>query len=290
MPNPLRADPTRTGPLRRRYVAGVDGRVSALRRAVRRVVVTDDAFGLRGGLVANAENWSFESDPQKVESFRRWLQEQIDAGLLAVEGLHAAPWANKFIFSAYKEGLLRAFRDTKPKALAKSADFHSGQLTQFLQGTFSAPITTQRLELLYTRNFEKLRGVTTDMASKMSATLADGLAHGHNPTRIASSLVKNVDGLNRRRATLIARTEIIYAFAEGQLDAFEALGVEKLGVLVELATAGDDRVCPICLDLEGQEFTIAEARGVIPVHPDCRCCWVPSTSGIFRAVRRRRAA
>jgi hypothetical protein len=33
-------------------------------------------------------------------------------------------------------------------------------------------------------------------------------------------------------------------------------------------------VCEKCQDLEGKVFTTEEARGVIPVHPNCRCCWV----------------
>ena len=27
--------------------------------------------------------------------------------------------------------------------------------------------------------------------------------------------------------------------------------------------------------LNGREFPVDEARGVIPVHPNCRCVWVP---------------
>jgi len=34
--------------------------------------------------------------------------------------------------------------------------------------------------------------------------------------------------------------------------------------------------CVLCQDLEGQIFTIAEARGIIPVHPACRCIWLPN--------------
>lgn len=33
--------------------------------------------------------------------------------------------------------------------------------------------------------------------------------------------------------------------------------------------------CPKCAGLEGQNFTISEARGILPVHPRCRCAWIP---------------
>jgi hypothetical protein len=44
---------------------------------------------------------------------------------------------------------------------------------------------------------------------------------------------------------------------------------------VEHQTAGDSRVCPQCASLQGTRYTIAEARGVVPVHPRCRCAWKP---------------
>jgi hypothetical protein len=46
--------------------------------------------------------------------------------------------------------------------------------------------------------------------------------------------------------------------------------------LAEIITAGDDDVCIVCQDLEDDNpYTIAEARGLIPAHPHCRCAWAP---------------
>ena len=36
------------------------------------------------------------------------------------------------------------------------------------------------------------------------------------------------------------------------------------------------RVCPDCGGYEGEIFTVDEAEGIIPLHPNCRCCWIPS--------------
>jgi SPP1 gp7 family putative phage head morphogenesis protein len=84
-------------------------------------------------------------------------------------------------------------------------------------------------------------------------------------------------GINRAR--MIARTEIIRAHAEGQLDALEKLGVDKVGVMVEWSTAGDDRVCSLCMSLEGVVLKIKEARGLIPRHISCRCAFSPANVG-----------
>ena len=40
-------------------------------------------------------------------------------------------------------------------------------------------------------------------------------------------------------------------------------------------TVGDDRVCDICESYEGNTYTLAEARALIPAHPNCRCSIVP---------------
>lgn len=81
------------------------------------------------------------------------------------------------------------------------------------------------------------------------------------------------------RAKLIARTEAARAQAEGQLDEFEDLEEEEeiqgIEVLAEWSTAGDSLVCDICASHEGEIMSIEAARGMIPIHPACRCAWIP---------------
>jgi len=52
------------------------------------------------------------------------------------------------------------------------------------------------------------------------------------------------------------------------LDSLEGTRYEE----VELSSAAD--ACPDCLDLAGQTFKRSEARGMLPVHPNCRCHWI----------------
>jgi hypothetical protein len=73
-------------------------------------------------------------------------------------------------------------------------------------------------------------------------------------------------GIAESRAKTIAQTEIIRVHAEGQIEAFKALGVQRLGVDVEFSTSRDNAVCQECEGMEGEEYGIDEASGVIPVH------------------------
>ena len=58
-------------------------------------------------------------------------------------------------------------------------------------------------------------------------------------------------------------------------DAYEEAGIKGVKAKVEWVTAGDDRVCEECAGLEAEVFTLDQARGLIPLHPNCRCAWIP---------------
>lgn len=78
-----------------------------------------------------------------------------------------------------------------------------------------------------------------------------------------------------KRAADAAKGAVIKGHAEGQLDVYETIGVKTIVRLVELRTARDGKVCPTCRNLRGARLTPEKARGVIPIHPNCRCIWVP---------------
>lgn len=112
----------------------------------------------------------------------------------------------------------------------------NGTKDGFLQSSFGSPVAIEKVKILVGRDFTELKGVTEAMSQEITRQLVDGLARGENPHTIARKMHEAVDGLGQRRATSIARTEIMRAHAEGQLDAMENLGVEKVGVAVEWST------------------------------------------------------
>lgn len=288
MPNQARRDPTRTTVLRRNFMADMTRRFKKISKAIEELVVNDDAFGLEEStqLILSQQTtnqqverqvWRFQTDAQKVKSYRRWLKRQINAEILTVEpGFGGRPWTAPYIESAYRKGALRAFTDLRAEQLAAEPTIFRGGREEFIRQAFGQPEALHKIELLYERAFTELEGVTAAMDQQMSRILANGLSQGHGPRRIARDLRNNVTKITNTRALVIARTETIAAHAEGQLDAFERLGVKEVGVVVEWLTAGDDRVCAECEELEGVIMTIDEARGLIPRHPNCRCAWIPA--------------
>lgn len=271
MGNPLRMDPTRTGAERRAFLAAISRRFDELRRDLW-VHLAED-----GGLGPVGNAYSYPTADAKLKAFRRYLTRRADERILnPVGGQPGKPWTAPFIESAYRKGLVRAYTDTrKTKLFGKPAAFQRGSQAEFLRAAFGGPVARSKIELLATRDFEQLKGINAQMGSKLNVILADGMSASNHPRVIAKRISGEIDKIKRTRANTLARTEIIHAHAEGQLDSFEQMGITHVAALVEWMTAGDDRVCPRCEQQMGRVFTIDQARGLIPLHPNCRCMWVP---------------
>lgn len=90
-------------------------------------------------------------------------------------------------------------------------------------------------------------------------------------------LVKRLEPtFGKKRAELIASTEVTRAYAEGNTRAWQASG---LVTLREWRTANDERVCPVCGPLHKKRAGFDEpfegGPESPPAHPRCRCWLVP---------------
>lgn len=277
-------DPSRTVLLRRKFEIQLRKRLKSISKAARKLIVTDDEFGLteRTPFQVMQQRFAFSTDSQKVAAFRVWLQQQIDDKLLTVDNA-GMPWTNEFVESSYKKGLGRAYTDVGGAAAAGVPGFLDTK-ENFLRSAFFAPETLDKVQLLSTRTFEELKGIGAATAQQLNRIFAGGIADGLGAEAIARQIDNSIVTIERTRARVLARTEVIRAHAEGQLDGFGKLGIEEVEGEVEWLTAGDERVCPDCVALSGQIFTIEEARGLIPLHPQCRCAWKPVISKALRSM------
>jgi len=285
-------DPTRTLTIRRKYEGAIVRRFKTLRALIVQVVmgsglttpIATNALSTNG-LSANSATayplelprFEFTNSADKIQAFRAWLDKQVDKGILDVttrDGLAITgrvPWQNIYVRSAYQAGLNNAY----PK-LARAGYTNPTEIGSTAPAlSFNVPIHSNTLQSLYTRNFEELRGITDAMSAGISRSLTQSLAEGRGAADTARALVKSVDGIGINRARMLARTETIRAHAEATLNTYAQAGVEGVTVEAEILTAGDDRVCEECASLEGTTYTLDQARGLIPVHPNCRCSWVP---------------
>ena len=270
-------DPSKTTTLRQAFMRALNKRILKLKQEVLKWLLEEDELGLLPIEIKKVENrriYEFATSPEKVSVFRRWFTRQTNKGLLETEKTPA--WTDEYVHSAYRKGLVHSYLESRRRFLAAiDPRFVDTARDNFLKEAFATPETVSKIQAIYTRTFETLKDYTHDMAVKTSNTLAEGLAHGLHPKVIAKNLTSQIDSISKTRALTIARTEIIHSHAEGQLDGYEKLGVKEVGADMEWSTSGDSRVCEECATMEGVVMKIEEARGKIPLHPNCRCAWIP---------------
>ena len=263
--------------LRAAYMKAMGKRMRAAASVVRKTVYENDALYLsdkRLPLTAAslpAKRYDFPSGAGKYPAFLEWLRD-----LFVVEILDGSTawspghWQNIYVTNAYTRGVERAINEMERAGISQA---FLPQLPLPLPGV-AVPINARALEILSIRNYELLKGITDSMAAQIQETLTAGVLEGINPLEMARRMTRRI-GIGLNRARTIARTEVIRSFNEANLDTYEQYGVRGVTASVEFSTAGDSRVCQRCAGLQGTIVSVAQARGVIPVHPNCRCTWLP---------------
>lgn len=287
-----RYDPTRTTSLRNVFVRELNRRFRKLTRAIRQEVDEEDGFGLRGGMLIQ-QRFAFPRSTDKVDAFMRWFRDQVDRGIISeisltqvgsgVEGV----WTNRYVYDSYKRGVIRARYELQKAGFG----IPSIEQTGGIEISMATPFHIDRLGLLYTRTYSELKGITAAMDTQISRILAQGIADGDNPRLLARKLVSTINGTGmgelgitdtlgrfipaQRRTQILARTEVIRAHHQATIQEYQNWAVEGVVVQAEWWTAGDERVCGQCSQLQGEIFKLEEAMNMIPLHPQCRCVALP---------------
>jgi SPP1 gp7 family putative phage head morphogenesis protein len=123
-----------------------------------------------------------------------------------------------------------------------------------------------------------------ELADVLAAFIGSDVAHRpplpeplppqHSVQDLTQALEDVLD--NPSRAELVAVTEIARAQTAAATDTYRQMRVEE----VEVRTADDDRVCPVCDAAEAAGPHPLGEPPVVPLHPRCRCASVP----VLRAV------
>jgi SPP1 gp7 family putative phage head morphogenesis protein len=293
-----RYDPTRTTTLRNAMVREGNRRFESIAQVVRKAVDTEDVLGIKRNFQANLETpgqraFEFFTNPAKVEEFLKWLQDMVKRGILTIEEIERAGsslypiWTDKYIEDAYKRGIIRA----RAEMIKAGLVIPSISMAELLPGTTMIPVHVDRVKLLYTRAYSELKGITAQMEKHIAQILAQGMIEGEHPYKLARKMVAAINGSGmgelgltdklgrfipaKRRAEMLARTEIIRAHHLGAVQEYRNWGILDVLVLGEFISSHDQRVCPECASLDGRRFPLDEVEGMIPVHPNCRCSIIP---------------
>ena len=293
-------DPTHTTTLRNAFAREMNKRFIKLRGLIRDAIVAQDCFGLGPDNYSASVHkaFAFERSADKVAGFMGWIDEQVKAEILELAPNYGTrlgqsvdrAWTNMYVQSAYQKGIERG----RAELIAAGYDAPSIATSGGISAAFNGPQHLDRAGLIYTRAYTQLKNITDAMSNQISTVLSQGLMDGKSQANIARLLNKTisgkggtldlVDSLGRfmpaqRRASILARTEVIRAHHVATIQEYENWGAAGVAVQAELRTAGDSHVCTECASLNGQVYTLEKARSLIPVHPRCRCICLPTRAG-----------
>jgi hypothetical protein len=313
-------DPTGTRALRERFVRSMNGRWRTLRRLVVEAVAVHDIAGtgkasvssVNAGMAARTPYPFFGLD--KVRTFQTWLDEALKQVVLEGDGA----WVKPYIHEAYAQGYQRASELVK-QDLAPSAERMetlSSLTVVELQGVMEAvsqqavralsagllahsrPMRIARSIARAVRSVGMVRGrATADtmvVRAHAEATLdAFQLAgvrrvgvlpervaalHAPRPRPASDGVVIDLDDARKKRAKVRGKAK-----SKAKAKPLPKVAPDEVfGERVDVVTAGDNDVCPVCVDIaDNGPYTIKQARGLIPAHPWCRCAFIPTEDQRF---------
>lgn len=150
----------------------------------------------------------------------------------------------------------------------------SGILGETLTKTETAKTAKQVVNAdFYNANFsERIWMHMDNLKSELSIELQKGFIAGIGSQKMATNLRKKFD-VSRRDADRLARTELRRIQTDVAKDNYERNGIGEYEYM-----AVNPSACPICRELDGKIFKVADmnaGENAPPLHPNCHCTTAP---------------
>ena len=126
------------------------------------------------------------------------------------------------------------------------------------------------LEWIKLRSLTLAKSINKTTLEALRNELSLGFEAGESIQQLTKRIERYFTENAKVRAEMISRTEVIAASNEGTLNRYEKENIEKS----EFYPSPD--ACVVCLDIATDPiYATKESHGIIPVHPNCRCKWLP---------------
>ena len=301
----VKIDPTGTASLRRKMATVINIRWRKVRNQLRDAIVKNDTLMLSRDPLTSGSVPAVAMGATKVQSFQRWLDFMLNTILLDDGGAYmktpiqqgynmGVTYAmaivgrrERSVFAMERvstiatlaitemQGIIEAVSQRCVRAAANSILAHS-RPAQCLRLMYTAidKVGVARSNALVESIIVKAFGdATLDTYESAGVSQVGLVPEGKAKTKIGDARRTGPGSRASRKTTPSARTI-------GRIRAAE-LAVERLS-RVNVRTAGDDDVCPICEDIaDNGPYSINKARSLIPAHPRCRCTFVPAGDARF---------
>lgn len=170
-----------------------------------------------------------------------------------------------FLNSVLEGGYNEAFTKTAAK-IGLSVDFNLVK-AEFVRRALNDTIDGKRFS-------DRVWDNTNDLANRIYQDVLDCIRIGKRPREVAKK-IKDDFGVTAYQATRLVNTELARVVNEAQLDVYRNSGV--VDKVMWMATL-EKNTCETCAENDGKTFAL-NAAPKLPLHPSCRCCYVPIVDG-----------
>ncbi len=261
-PSRKEQDPTGQSGNTKRCKADIAKRVRAAR---------PDVLALLAGIpvqvvAANAASYVYELDAMRYQLVVDEIQRIIDnaLGVSRISGKPPRWFFDAYLQSAYQQGTGQAAAN-----IAVQVPEVAQQLE--LQQILTSEPYQRRIQLVYARTFNNMRGFSGQAAEDLARVLANGVANGQSPRTIAATMGGVFDEVEGYRALRIARTEINKAYTEARNDQAEDAR-QRLGL--------DVRVLHVSALVDATRRTHAERHATLHLPAEQKKWWDTGTNRI----------
>jgi len=266
----MNKNPTRTLGIEKKWKAQFNVRYRKLKGAINR-------YFLEAVPILNFE---FNYSDKAITEFVAFLDSEIKDKIYDNITDPQMFWQNEYLNRTYTRGVNQANVNIKKayKGDLDTVNLRGGAIPSLSTGVISPVGSTgihlDALQILYTRDYSELQGITNEMSRQIARELSQGVELGTGLKDLAARINDRVDKIGLSRSKLLAQTETIRAYNigalnEGQQDE-EIIG-EK--VLYEWSTAGDDRVRDSHRARDGKFYERETAYSLIG-EIRCRCALI----------------
>ena len=201
-----------------------------------------------------------------MKKFDAWLQgaiaEIILSGSVQKDDSNIN-WLLAYIDTAYRKGIKKS-TSVMQQRLGKN-------VIPDLPNLVNLPPHARAMELIFTRDFDQLKGITEAMSQQISYVISEGILQGENPNDMAKRITDRVEKIGITRAKLLARTEVINAFNLARINNVDAysdfLGEE---VVFRWISGVDARVRDTHRERNNKFYSKEKVTPLIG-EPNCRC-------------------
>lgn len=223
-----------------------------------------------------------------IRSFRR-IEKELDKLYIEILDKGADSLSRTDLYNLKRYAALRKKIAEEVEGLASNDDKALGRLLDLITtGTYRSNLKEFGMDFnlfsegqaaaIASQNWSgvqfsaRIWGSAQDFSSRVMNDVEKLVLEGRSPDKLKKKLMEDFSSKFHEADRLI-RTEASHAYNSAALQSYKDAGCQYVDYLAE------EDCCDLCEPYSGERYPIGDAP-VIPVHPNCRCTYLPVVPGL----------